>query len=98
MRRQLGLRFVVIFAGAAAVVALAAAPALSDRAAGVRPRPADVVGIGSGTSEYLLDQLAASYDAAHKSGPHIYSYDAPASAAGGLAHHPEVGLPADRAA
>ena len=80
MRRQLGLRFVVIFAGAAAVVALAAAPALSDPAARVRPRPADVVGVGSGTSEYLLDQLAASYDAAHKSGPHIYSYDAPASA------------------
>jgi len=80
MRRQLGLRFVVIFAGAAAVVALAAAPALSDPAAGVRPRPADVVGVGSGTSEYLLDQLAASYDAAHKSGPYIYSYDAPASA------------------
>ena len=80
MRRQLGLKFVVISVGAAAVVALAAAPALSGPAAGGTPKPADIVGVGSGTSEYLLDQLAASYDAAHKSGSHIYSYDAPASA------------------
>jgi hypothetical protein len=78
MRPQFGLRLAAGSASAVAVVVLAAAPALSDPAAGVRPRPADVVGVGSGTTEYLMDQLAARYDGAHPTGPRIYSYDAPA--------------------
>jgi ABC-type phosphate transport system substrate-binding protein len=65
---------------AAIVVALsltAAAPALADPPSGTVPRPADAVGVGANTTEYLLDQLAGDYDAGHaKSSTLLYSWDA----------------------
>jgi len=61
-----------------------AGPALADPPGGVTPRAADVVGAGSDTVGYLLDQLAHSYDAAH---PHaaslLYGFDATSPATGG---------------
>ena len=50
--------------------------ALADPPRGVTPRAGDVVGVGSDTTGYLLDQLALDYDKAHlKSGPLLYSWD-----------------------
>lgn len=67
-----------LLAGGAALVlaAVLAAPALADPPSGVTPRPGDVVGVGSDTIEYLLDQFSHDYSAAH---PHaaslLYSFD-----------------------
>jgi ABC-type phosphate transport system substrate-binding protein len=47
---------------------------------GVLPASYDVVGVGSDTDDYLLDQLAFNFDASHKTHnkthPYIYSWDA----------------------
>ena len=43
---------------ALAVAAVSAGPALADPPAGVIPRAGDVVGVGSDTIQYLLDQLS----------------------------------------
>ena len=60
--------------GALALVAASAAPALADPP--TAPRPADVVGVGSDTVGYLLDQLAHDYNAAHPGGSSLlYSWD-----------------------
>ena len=74
---------VKIAAGAAVLVstaALAMGPAFADpqNSAGssVKPREADVVGIGADTDEYLFDQLAFDYNRTHKTGPRLYSWDA----------------------
>jgi ABC-type phosphate transport system substrate-binding protein len=61
---------------AAATVAASAGPALADPPTGVTPRPADVVGVGSDTMGYLLDQLAHDYDKAHPNAASLlYSWD-----------------------
>jgi len=82
---------------AAAVLATATAltvgPALADPVNGkgkaVTPASFDVVGVGSNTIEYLLDQLSVDYNAAHKthnkSHPWIYSWDATNPKTGALA-------------
>ena len=67
-----------LLAGAAVVAtatALSAGPALADPPSGVLPRHNSVVGVGSNTTEYLLDQLSVDYNAAHK-GAKLYSWDA----------------------
>src|SRR5215469_10992324 len=62
--------------GALALAAACAGPALADPPAGVIPRPADVVGVGSDTIGYLLDQLSHDYDNAHpNSATLLYSWD-----------------------
>jgi len=69
-----------LLAGGAAIVttiALTAVPALADPPSGTTPRPADAVGVGADTTQYLLDQLAGSYDSAHKNNKTLlYSWDA----------------------
>jgi len=79
------MSLVAIAAASVTVTALAAAPALADPPAShgktIVPRNYDVVGVGSDTDDFLVDQLAADYDAAHKkvhnkSHPWIYSWDA----------------------
>jgi ABC-type phosphate transport system substrate-binding protein len=59
-----------------AVSALSMGTALADPPSGVTPKPTDVVGVGSNTTEYLLDQLTLNYDKGHAKSPQIYSYDA----------------------
>jgi ABC-type phosphate transport system substrate-binding protein len=64
-------------ASAAAMVALVAAPALADPPSGMTPRATDAVGVGSDTTQYLLDQLALNFDATHTSAKtKLYSWDA----------------------
>ena len=61
---------------AAFTAGAATVPALADPPAGVTPRAADVVGVGSDTMGYLLDQLAHDYDQAHpKAASLLYSWD-----------------------
>jgi ABC-type phosphate transport system substrate-binding protein len=66
-------------AAAATVAAITAGPALADPIGNngkpVTPAASDVVGVGSDTIEYLLDQISVNYNATH-SGPHLYSWDA----------------------
>jgi ABC-type phosphate transport system substrate-binding protein len=64
-------------ATAAALVAFAAGPAFADPPSGTTPRAADAVGVGSDTTQYVLDQIGLDFDTAH---PHaaskLYSWDA----------------------
>jgi len=79
------MSLVAIAAASVTVAALAAAPALADPPTShgrtIVPRTYDIVGVGSDTDDFLLDQLAADYNAAHrtvhsKTHPWIYSWDA----------------------
>ena len=69
-----------ILAGAGAVaatVALTAGPAMADPPSGVTPRASDVVGVGSDTTQFVLDQLSHDYNAAHSGASRLlYSWDA----------------------
>ncbi len=72
-----------LLAGAAVVAsatAMAIGPALADPINGsgkpVTPKETDVVGVGSDTIEYLLDQFSFDYNTSHKTGPRLYSWDA----------------------
>jgi ABC-type phosphate transport system substrate-binding protein len=65
---------------AASATALAVGPALADPINGsgkpVKPKETDVVGVGSDTIQFLLDQFSFDYNKAHKTGTHLYSWDA----------------------
>jgi ABC-type phosphate transport system substrate-binding protein len=65
---------------AASATAMAVGPALADPINGsgkpVTPRETDVVGVGSDTTEFLLDQLAFNYNKSHSTGAKLYSWDA----------------------
>lgn len=63
-------------AAAAAAVVVAAGPALADPPGGTKPKAADVIGVGSDTIQNVLDQLSVNYNASHKKGTHLYSWDA----------------------
>src|ERR1700740_1163392 len=72
-----------LLAGAAVVAsatAMAIGPALADPINGsgkpVVPKETDVVGVGSDTIEFLLDQLSFDYNKSHSTGPRLYSWDA----------------------
>jgi ABC-type phosphate transport system substrate-binding protein len=64
----------------ASATALAVGPALADpiNSSGkkVTPKETDVVGVGSDTIQFLLDQFSFDYNKAHKTGTHLYSWDA----------------------
>ena len=62
-------------AAAATLVALAAGPALADPPTGVTPKATDVVGVGSDTTEFVVNQLSHDYNATHAA-PKLYSWDA----------------------
>jgi hypothetical protein len=70
------LNKVIAGVAAATTLTLAAGVALADPPAGVTPSASSIVGEGSNTTEYLLDQVAANYDHAHPHGTQIYSFDA----------------------
>lgn len=64
-------------AAVAAAVALTAGPAVADPPSGVTPKPKDIVGVGSDTTQYLFDQLSKDYNkTVASSAPHLYSWDA----------------------
>lgn len=71
--------FTRLMAGAAAAVAatataITAVPALADPPK--TPAAGDVVGVGSDTIQNVLNQFSVSYNATHKSGPKLWSWDA----------------------
>ena len=71
--------------GALALAAACAGPALADPPAGVTPRPGDVVGVGSDTIGYLLDQLSHDYNQAHPNAARLlYSWNPTDPATGGV--------------
>ena len=65
---------------AASATAMAVGPALADPINGsgkpVTPKETDIVGVGSDTIQFLLDQFSFDYNKSHKSGPRLYSWDA----------------------
>ena len=63
-------------AAALAVVALTAGPALADPPGKTVPKPTDVVGVGSDTIEFVMDQFSHDFNATHSTGPKLYSWDA----------------------
>jgi ABC-type phosphate transport system substrate-binding protein len=76
---------VAVTAVAATATALAVAPAVADpvnsHGKAVKPKIFDVVGVGSNTTQFLVDQLSVNYNKAHSkkhnaSHPWIYSWDA----------------------
>lgn len=79
-------RLFTIAAATLAAVALAAspmAPAFADPPAGVAPRPADIVGVGSGILQYLFDQYSHDYNkTVSTKAPHLYSFDSVGPATG----------------
>jgi len=65
----------------ATVTTLTAGVALADPPSGTTPKATDIVGVGSNTTENMLDQMTLNYDSSHKTGTHIYSFDALQNAA-----------------
>lgn len=64
----------------ASATAMAVGPALADPINGsgkpVTPKETDVVGTGSDTIQFLLDQFSFDYNKSHSKGPRLYSWDA----------------------
>jgi ABC-type phosphate transport system substrate-binding protein len=74
-----------LLAGCAALALMAASTGqvLADPPGGVTPRGSDVVGVGSDTIGYLLDQFSLDYDKSHpKAASLLYSWDATSPAGG----------------
>jgi ABC-type phosphate transport system substrate-binding protein len=71
-----------LLAGCAALALITGtvSPALADPPSGVIPRAGDVVGVGSDTVQFLLDQLSRDYDKAFpNAASRLYSWDATSS-------------------
>jgi ABC-type phosphate transport system substrate-binding protein len=69
----------LVFGGiAAAAISMAATAttALADPPSGTIPANTDIVGTGSDTTQFVIDQAASDYDATHTTGPQWYSFDA----------------------
>src|SRR5258708_9549310 len=73
-------RLLAAAAVAASATAMAVGPALADPINGsgkpVTPKETDVVGVGSDTLEFLMDQLSFDFNKSHATGPRLYSWDA----------------------
>lgn len=63
-------------AAAVGITFAATGTALADPPPGVTPQSGDVVGVGSDTIEFLLDQLGHDYNASHPGQPRLFSFDA----------------------
>jgi ABC-type phosphate transport system substrate-binding protein len=79
-------KLVVGAAAAATAVTLAAPSALADPPAGVTPAPNSVVAVGSDTIQNVFDQFSHDFNATHRTGRKLYSWDAT---------NPKTGLPHD---
>jgi len=69
-------KLIAVTAVAASATAMAIGPALADPPKGVTPKATDVVGVGSDTLQFLLDQFSFDYNKTHSSGAKLYSWDA----------------------
>jgi len=76
-------KLLVAATAAAAITTLVATPALADPPNGVTPKPADFVGVGSDTTQFVFDQLSVDYNATHTTGK-LYSWDATNPANGAI--------------
>src|SRR5579875_1537721 len=56
------------------------AQAVADPPSGTTPQSTDIVGVGADVSQYVVDQQASDYDAAHTTGRQWYSWDSAGSA------------------
>src|SRR5215813_701434 len=68
-------KLLLVGAAAATMTAMAVGPALADPPSGVKPKETDVVGVGSDTLQFLLDQFSFDYNKTH-TGAKLYSWDA----------------------
>jgi len=59
-------------------ITVAVVPALADPPAGTTPRPQDIVGVGSETTQYVFNQFSRDYNAGltSRSAPRLVSWDA----------------------
>jgi ABC-type phosphate transport system substrate-binding protein len=70
-------KLIVAATAAATIAAMAAGPALADPPTGTTPKPADVVGVGSDTIQFVFDQFSHDFNKGLSSSkPHLYSFDA----------------------
>ena len=69
-------KLIAVTAVAASATAMAIGPALADPPKGVTPKATDVVGVGSDTLQFLLDQFSFDYNRTHSTGPRLFSWDA----------------------
>lgn len=70
------IRSVLAGCGVLALIAVSAAPAMADPPKGVTPRASDVVGTGSDTIGFLLDQFSHDFNKAHPGAKTLlYSWD-----------------------
>ena len=69
-------KLIAVTAVAASATAMAVGPALADPPKGVAPKATDVVGVGSDTLQFLLDQFSFDYNRTHSTGAKLYSWDA----------------------
>jgi ABC-type phosphate transport system substrate-binding protein len=83
MRNSRRLSILVASLVAAAALSVSGmGTALGDPPSGVIPKATDIVAVGSGTTQYLFDQLSHDYNNQHKKGVHFYSWDATNPATG----------------
>jgi ABC-type phosphate transport system substrate-binding protein len=69
-------KLIIAATAAATIAAMAAGPALADPPSGTTPKPADIVGVGSDTIQFVFDQFSHDYNASSHSGGNLYSWDA----------------------
>ncbi|MBD0670783.1 PstS family phosphate ABC transporter substrate-binding protein [Kitasatospora sp. NPDC091335] len=76
--RKTAAKLLTVAALATSIATVAGGTAVADPAAGVTPRAIDIVGVGSDTTQSVLNQLAADYNASltNASTPRLYSWDA----------------------
>ena len=79
-RMMVGVASVAAAAALVAGTVTAASAATNDPPKGVTPAAYDIVGVGSNTTEYVMDAFSVAYNKTVKthnvSNPHFYSYDA----------------------
>ncbi|MET8546008.1 substrate-binding domain-containing protein [Kitasatospora sp. NPDC004799] len=76
--RKTAAKLLTVAALATSLATVAGGTAVADPAAGVTPRAVDIVGVGSDTTQSLLNQLSADYNASltDPNAPRLYSWDA----------------------
>ncbi|MFJ9697165.1 PstS family phosphate ABC transporter substrate-binding protein [Kitasatospora sp. NPDC101183] len=76
--RKTAAKLLTVAALATSLATVVSGTAVADPAAGVTPNSQDIVGVGSDTTQAVLNQLAADYNATltDPNAPHLYSWDA----------------------
>ncbi|MEV7185868.1 substrate-binding domain-containing protein [Kitasatospora sp. NPDC093102] len=76
--RKTAAKLLTVAALATSVATVVSGTAVADPATGVTPRAIDIVGVGSDTTQTVLNQLSADYNASltDPNAPRLYSWDA----------------------